>query len=102
LAQNVEVGGKTFSVSYRSFSFSETLITIELGTALRTEINGDFHHSEDGQLSGTITGARTVYQTSELITTGDQQVIVAPPRDLGRDHRGERFNSSPRTKRRFV
>ncbi len=79
MAENVEVGGKTFSISYRSFSFSETLITIELGTALRTEINGDFHYSEDGQLSGTITGARTVYQTSELITTGDQQVIVAPP-----------------------
>ena len=78
MAENVEVGGKTFSISYRSFSFSETMITIEFGTALRTEINGDFHYSEDGQLSGTITGARTVYQPSGLITTGDQQVIVAP------------------------
>ncbi|WP_120504528.1 hypothetical protein [Sulfitobacter mediterraneus] len=80
MAENVEVGGKTFSISYRSFSFSETLITIELGTALRTEINGDFHYSEDGQLSGTITGARTVYQPSELITIGDQQELLAPPR----------------------
>ena len=78
MAENVEVGGKTFLISYRSFSFSETMITIEFGTALRTEINGDFQYSEDGQLSGTITGARTVYQPSGLITTGDQQVIVAP------------------------
>lgn len=79
LAQSVEIGGKTFSISYRSFSFSETMLIIELGDTLRTEISGTFQYSEDGQLSGTITGARTVYQPSELITNDDQHVVPAPP-----------------------
>lgn len=52
---------------------------MEFGDTLRTEISGDFQYSEDGQLSGTITGARTVYQPSELIITADQQELLAPP-----------------------